>query len=167
MEDDAFIGIDPSDTLTVNYGKGEFTLGVLPAGMWDRVNTKMIITLTGARRRGIRDLSARGEDPEGLLGPASKLTNLDIAVQSDETLKREVNSIRVQAIKYGLRGHDKFKTKKGVVPYHSTNEEVDGMTARIVAESTLDYYRMNPALMEALWVGLRQLHDLSEPEKKA
>lgn len=166
-QETAFIGIDPSDTIVIKYGNGEFTLGVLPAGMWDRVNTRMIIALTNARRECIRDLAAKGLDPEEVVGQSTKLTRLDIEVQCQDELKKNVATIHIEALRYGLRAHERFKTKKGTVPYEATEQVVDGVPVPVVSEKTLRYYRTNPAVSQALWIGFRQLHDLDETAKKA
>lgn len=163
-EPDAFIGIDPDDTLTITFGKGKFTLGVLPVGLWDRFAARSFVAVQHARRVTIKRLADEGKNPDEMVG---EISTLDIELQRDDEYREEQHRIWVDAIRYGLRGHDKFNTKAGKpVPFITETKVIDGVSMQIVAEATLKHYRPNMILMVALWGGLRKLHTIEVPEKK-
>lgn len=165
-EPDAFVGIDPDDTITIEFDKGKFTLGVLPVGLWDRFAARSFVAVQHARRVTIKRLAEEGKNPEELVGETATL--LDIELQRDDTYRAEQHRVWVDAVRYGLRGHEKFNTKAGKpVPFLTETKIIDGVELQVVTETTLKHYRPNMILMVALWGGLRQLHTIGVPEKKA
>lgn len=160
----AFVGIDPDDTLEVQFSGGTFTLGVLPVGLWDRFSSRSMVTYMNAYRRAIAKVKADGRDPDEKPKGVISLAELEVTV--DETFLSEMSMVRIDALKYGLRGHANFKTKKREVPFTTVEQMVEGVKVMVVDEATLKFYRAQKTLVEALWGHLRRLHDLEADEKK-
>lgn len=164
VEPTAFIGIDPDDTLEVNFSGGTFTLGVLPVGLWDRFSSRSMVTYMNAYRRAIAKLKDEGRDPDEKPKGIISLAELEVTV--DPQFLSEMSMVRTDALKYGLRGHANFKTKKREVPFTTCEQVVEGVKVTVVEEATLKFYRAQKTLVEALWIKLRKLHDLESDEKK-
>lgn len=168
VDPQAFIGIDPDDTLVIPYGKGEFTLGVMPIGMWDRLNARQMSAFTNTKRLMIQKLAAEGRNPDEPLGSGSLLT---FEVMKDDAFQAAMFGIRYDAVKFGLRSvkNVMVKTKAGLLPLplERVDVKIDGFTCSVLSDASMRFFHANSACLEALWLGFRKLHDLGDDAKKA
>lgn len=170
VEASAFVGIDPDDTLDVPYGGGTFTLGVLPVALWDRLRSRSMVNYQNTIRRVTAAIHARGDDPtfEVSSRNGKPLTLLDQEFLTDPVYTRDQFLLHLEAVKYGLRGHKNFKNKVGKeFPFEVVSSKLDGYEVSCLSEKTLRVYLANSELLQVLWFGMRQLHDLSDSAKKA
>lgn len=161
--DDDFIGIDPDDTREVVMKGATFTVGVLPSGLWDIVSTQSTISFQDARRRAIAKLSSEGQSPEEI---KDGMMACDREAVLDPMFIKSQFKIRMEALKFGLRGHVGFKTKNSAVPFELEDFDFDGVNVKVVSEKTLRVYRVNPRIVTALWMSLMKVNELSDLAKK-
>lgn len=161
-----FNGIDPDDTRDVVMRGATFTVGVLPAGLWNIISTQNAMAFEESKRRAIAKLAAEGRDPEsveeGWTGTLAERT-----AATDEKGMHELARTRMEALKYGLRGHKGFKVKGKDVPFVTVSTNIDGIDVTVVTESTLRFYRANPNIVMALFLSLMKVNTLSDLAKKA
>lgn len=161
VPEDAFLGIDPDDTTTVQFGTGKFTLGVLPLGRWDHIWGRMTAAYRTASRLVIRRLAEQGIDPEEIVyeKDETKLTRLDAEVRADPDFHKQEFELMLEGLKYGLKKHEGVFTRSGEIAFEAANG--------VLSPRMLAFYGVNPKLVTALWVNLRKLHVLEAPAKKA
>lgn len=144
-----------------------FTVGVLPLGLWDVISTQNFVAFEEAKRRAIAKLAAEGLDPEAI-EEGWTATMADRLAANDEQSMRSLQFRRLEAVRYGLKMHSGFKTRNGkVVPFETEYITVDGQSVKVVAESTLKFYRVNPKLVTNLYLSLMKVNTLSDLGKKA
>lgn len=166
MEPEAFIGIDPEDTLEVNYGGGKFTLGVLPVGIYDRISSRAMAARQDAIRRVTTDLHARGLDPTFEVYEGVSL--LDREISHEAIYRGDLRRVQMDGLKLGLRKHEGFRNKKGEdFPFATELITIEGEQVSAATPATMKNYAVNPGLVMVLWVALRKLHELPEVAKKA
>lgn len=164
---DTFIGVDPDDTLEVPYGGGQFTLGVMPIGMWDRLNARQMAVFTNTKRAMIKKMTDEGRNPEEML-PSGSGTQLSVEVLRDDSFMAAMFGIRYDAVRFGLVKVEGVSIKgKGPLALERKTEKVDGFPCLVVTEQSMRFFQANSACLEALWSGFRKLHDLDDAAKKA
>jgi hypothetical protein len=164
--DKAFVGLDPDDTEVIKVGGAEFTLGVLPSAMWDMVQMEAATVYNDARRRLIAELPLRGINPEDVVQEGGTVTQLMVAIIQDEKYLSALYAIQLRAVKYGLRSHKNFRTRKREVPLKFEDEVVDGLPCRTLTKEVMGFYAINPLVVQSCWVALTRLNQIGDVEKK-
>lgn len=163
--DDGLIGIDPDDEEVVQYGPATFTVGVLPAGLWEDLTSRYMLARQEAMRRNTRRLNADGLDPDEVvlkLDSGVELKRVDLAISNeDPQFIRDTREVFLEAARFGVRGHTNFRNRKGVEFAFELDED-GGMSPE-----TLRLYGANIDLVRALWTHLRKLNDFGAVGKKA
>lgn len=165
--DEALLGIDPDDTKEVKFGAGTFTVGVLPAGLWDVIHTQYWNAVLSNRRRSIASLHREGLDPESPDPEAGGATYLEARCAADVEFIKETFRIQLDALRMGLKGHTGLRSKRGPVEFKTEAVTLEGETRQVVAKETLRFYEANKPLVKAIYAGIRELNTLSDAGKKA
>lgn len=169
--EDGLIGVDPDDTAEVAVGGARFTVGPIPAGIWEKLSSRTRLAFLEAKARAIRDLSAQGLQPDevepAMREVGSGLTRADMAAMGDETYKEKVVHIHAEAVSWAVRGHQKFlRRTKEPVPLEFVEVDLGGYKAKRLAESSMRFYRANPVVMREIWTSLWALNELGDAGKK-
>lgn len=143
------IGIDPDATVGVALRGATFTVGVLDAGTWERMNHRYGAVYRDAQRRAIAKV---GPENENEMAVPMEMA-MDIQFREDSFHVWEAVS------KLCIRGHrGLLKKDRSPVPYVAK----DG----VVSPETMKWYSLLPGLLEQVWYACRKLHTLEESEKK-
>lgn len=165
---DAFIGIDPDDTVEVEYHGVTVTVGVIPSGVWTRLSGELAVSHRDAKRHAIKLLREQGIDPEDtkdLFG--QKVTVADLAAMNDPTHRENVLRVCLHAVGWAVRGHKNWNTRKNEpVPCTLVTKNYEGIEVQVLDKSTLRYYAANKGLMDAVYGAIKNLQELGPEAKK-
>lgn len=166
----AFLGIDPNDTDEVKIQDAVFTCRVIPSGLWDILTAAEIKLGIDANREAIQRLAAQGRDPLEKAfpeDPESPLTILDIEQNSDQQILLKRAAQQLEVIRFGLKSHTNFVTKRGEVKFETEQVEIGGFKFDAVKKDVLAYYAVNKMLRESVYLCILRLNSLGDSSKKA
>lgn len=165
-------GIDPDYTEILTLGGAQFTLGLLPASIYQRIHYRNIDALESAQRRVLKVLHAEGIDPEGAaLWSTDKtisVSNIQMRTLKDGDYRAALVWGQIEAVKYSLRAHTNFLKPDGTpIPFALETVQHEGIAVPVVGAETLRWYRVNHALASAIFLAVQRMSAMTASEKKA
>lgn len=170
-EKDILVGIDPDDTDTLKMGGAVFTLGVVPAGIWERLTIRRNVAIQNSMRRTIAKLSSEGKDPDELVmtvkDDGRDVTRAVFDCQHDIVFIGEMAVIHMEAVAYGVKAHKNFVNRHDVpFPFETEKTDLEGEEVMRMAKKTRRLYGANLKLLERLYLGLLKLNEFGRLAKK-
>lgn len=166
--DEPLIGVDPEDSIDVEFGGATFKLQTLPAGLWEQFNAELQMSAQLATRKSIAILKEAGEDPMEVVtkwtaeGKEFVLSKLDMLNLANPAHSLEEQRVFLEALRHSVKGHSKFTNRHGKeFPFVlSEGDTLDSKTTAL-------YRSQGKAFLQALWTHVRRLNDLGLVGKKA
>lgn len=149
---EALIGINPDDTIRVEFKKAVFVLGVIDAQMWNVLYHRFSKVYQDAMRRSIA-AAVEGEDENEKF----------LRIARDDLYVQEVFPVHMDTIRYAVRSHERIVAKGGT-PIAFEQEEVNGR--KVVSLKLLSWYALIPGLFDFLYGEIRAMHRLEVDAKK-
>lgn len=166
---DPFVGVDPDDTMDIDFHGAVITIGVMPQGVWERITNELHSAHRDAKRRAIARMVEEKRDPSATVPFAGReVTMADVEVLRDAVYMESVFKLSLEAAGWSVRGHKNWnKTNGSPVPCMHIVKMYEGTEWKRLDGVTLRHYAANAGLVDAVWTATKKMQELEDDAKKS